>query len=519
MFQKTAPVFLFIFYALFLTTPSSYADQRAISFTKDAAKEEKRIAVLIGNSNYNSAPLKNPVNDTRSLSSTLRSLGFKVHDYYDLSRDDIKRVSGLLSEKQNSGGTALFYYAGHGIQSAGNNYMIPVNADIKTESDLEFEAVSLDMVFAKMEQAGNRVNIVILDACRNNPFSRSYRTQIQGLATVSAPAGSFIAYATSPGKVAADGEGDNSIFTSSLINVLEKTQGIPIEQIFKFVRSEVRQATGGEQIPWTSSSMEGDFFFTHSTVPKVNIQLASPARPQKVRTSSNRLNFFTDNYTGIKLAKISAGCFMMGSSSYEKNVQADEIPLHRVCLGEFYIGTHEVTQGQWTKVMGINPSAFQDCGADCPVENISWNDTQAFITKLNKITGKNFRLPTEAEWEFAAKERGQMPTTPQSIEKLAWYKNNAENKTHKTGGKAPNSLGLYDTLGNVQEWCSDNYEFGYYSFSPLNNPQGAEASPRKVLRGGSWVGDNSKVRLTNRRAINADGTGPYIGFRLVMTDN
>jgi formylglycine-generating enzyme required for sulfatase activity len=515
MFAKIRSLCIFTISACFLVHTVAYADSRAL---KSASHDgEKRVAIVIGNSDYASAPLKNPANDAKLVADSLRKLKFKVYDYYNLNLNDIKRVTDTFDKEENSGGTALFYFAGHGMQSGGSNYLIPVNADIKGEGDIEFEAMNLNRVLSKMESANNRVNIVILDACRNNPFARSYRSASAGLATVDAPLGSFIAYATAPGKVASDGKESNGLFTSAFVDVLNSTAGITIEQLFKYVRSNVRISSDGEQIPWTSSSMEGDFFFSPSDKPIVKLQQQAPPK-KEVNISSAGIDTFNEQYTGMVLNKIPAGCFMMGSQPQEKHADADETPLHRVCLGEYYLGIHEVTQQQWAKVMGYNPSTFQQCGADCPVENVSWDDATSFAKKLSKITGKSFRLPTEAEWEYAAKEGGKVSVTPAELNAIAWHSGNSSRKSHPAGRKEPNGFGIYDMLGNVQEWCSDNYEFGYYSFSPLNNPKGAEDTTRKTLRGGSWIGDEMKVRLTNRRGISSYGTGPYIGFRLVMTD-
>lgn len=493
-----------------------YADASRAVKSKSVHNKENRVAVVIGNSDYASNPLKNPVNDAKSLASVLRSQGFKVYDYYNLSLTDIRRVTDKLADQNiTNGGTALFYFAGHGLQSGGRNYLVPVNASIRSENDIEFEALNLDRVISKMEQAKNRVNIVILDACRNNPFAAASRSMSSGLATVDAPIGSFIAYATAPGKVASDGASDNGVFTGALVEVLSKTKGITIEQVFKYVRSKVRVETDGDQIPWTSSSMEGDFFFAPSDTQVVQLNVTK-SKPAPAVNTSDDASIFTDRYTGMVLKHIPAGCFKMGSEQNEKNSEPDETPLHRVCLGDFYIGIHEVTQQQWMKIMGFNPSNFQSCGGSCPVENISWTDAVDFAKQLSEKTGKNFRLPTEAEWEYAAK--AGLKTTPSNIDNIAWHRGNSQSSTHQVGTKQPNPFGLYDMLGNVQEWCNDNYEYGYYSFSPKNNPKGPEDDTRKTLRGGSWVEDISKVRLTNRRGISEFGTGPYIGLRLVMTD-
>lgn len=495
--------------------PKAEAENRAL---KQTGVNEKRTAVVIGNSAYSDAPLKNPVNDAKVVSAALRKLNFQVYDYYDLNQNEIKRAVERFSDPANTGGTALFYYAGHGVQSGGYNYLVPVNAEIRTEADVEFESVNLNRVLAKMEEAGNRVNIVILDACRNNPFARSYRSASNGLASVDAPMGSFVVYATAPGQVAGDGSGDNGIFTSALLKVLTNTKGITIEQVFKYVRSEVRAATNGQQIPWTSSSLEGNFYFNPTSDGSMTLIQPAPVPAAPAPVISETEGSYTDRLTGMKFTKVPAGCFRMGSAPGEPYASGDETPYHRVCLGEYYIGTYEVTQAEWTKVMGINPSHFQSCGGDCPVEHVSWNDAQAFVERLNKKTGKSYRLPTEAEWEFAAKDRGQTDRTPADVNAYAWFKPNADGKTHIKGSKQPTKLGVYDMLGNVEEWCQDWYGSSFYAFAPQNNPKGPEDGSRKIVRGGSWIGGPDKVRLSNRRQVHPDSTNPFAGFRLAFTE-
>jgi formylglycine-generating enzyme required for sulfatase activity len=509
-------IFLILFtLSVMLSSPANADSKERAIKNLTSQNIERRVAIVIGNSDYSFSPLKNPVNDAKSVTKALKRLNFKVYDYYNLSREDIMRAVNRFTESENRGGTALFFYAGHGVQSNGNNYLVPINSNIKTETDIEFESVNMNRVIGKMNEAGNRVNIVIMDACRNNPFESKYRSVSGGLATVDAPIGSFIAYATAPGSVAADGDDENGVFTKAFINVLENTKGITIEKAFKLIRSSVRQATEGKQIPWTSSSMEGDFFFSPSEKSLVNIQQPQLKTPASKKSNSNTT--YTENYTGMKFVKVPAGCFKMGSYPNERSISADETPLHRVCLGEYYIGAYEVTQNQWQKITGINPSHFNGCG-ECPVENISWEDAQYFIEKLNRKTGKNFRLPTEAEWEFAARDAGQIKLSPSDLSPYAWFSKNSFGKTHEVGKKLPNKLGIYDMLGNVQEWCEDFYESSYYSFSSLNNPKGPQNGTRRVLRGGSWGESSSKVRLTNRRQGYQDSSRPFIGFRLVFTN-
>jgi uncharacterized caspase-like protein len=222
---------------------------------------EKRLALVIGNSRYENAPLRNPVNDARVLARTLAERGFEVTKLEDASDEQMKRAIDAFGRSLRLGAVGFFFYAGHALQIDGRNYLIPVGAVIDVEQDVEYEAVDVGRVLGKMEAAGNRMNIVVLDACRNNPFARSTRSAVKGLATVDAPKGTFIAYATAPGSVARDGEGDNGVFTEAFVQALA-VEGLKIEEVFKAVRTEVRKRSDGQQIPWQSSSIEGDFYFS-----------------------------------------------------------------------------------------------------------------------------------------------------------------------------------------------------------------------------------------------------------------
>lgn len=224
---------------------------------------ERRVALVIGNGAYKDSPLMNPVNDARDISAALRGLGFEILFGENLSQNDMKRNIRAFGEKIRNGGVGLFYYAGHGIQVRGSNYLIPVSANITSEEEVEYESVDVGLVLAQMESARNVLNIVILDACRNNPFARSFRSAQKGLASIDAPGGTLLAYATAPGSVASDGEGRNGLYTQELLKYM-KEPGLSIEQLFKQVRASVRNRTEGKQIPWESSSLEGEFYFLPS---------------------------------------------------------------------------------------------------------------------------------------------------------------------------------------------------------------------------------------------------------------
>ncbi|MBN2701468.1 MAG: caspase family protein, partial [Methylothermaceae bacterium] len=221
---------------------------------------ERRTALVLGNGDYRIAPLDNPVNDARDMAATLERLGFEVDLRLNLDRKGMRAAIREFGEKLSQGGVGLFYYAGHGVQIAGRNYLVPLGTEIHAADEVIDEAVDAGLVMRKMESAGNPVNIVILDACRDNPFVRSYRSLERGLAKMEGPLGSLIAYATAPGDTALDGEGRNGVYTKHLLEAMTRP-GLPLEQVFKRVRNGVRRQTDGRQIPWEESSLTGDFYF------------------------------------------------------------------------------------------------------------------------------------------------------------------------------------------------------------------------------------------------------------------
>ena len=231
---------------------------------RDSLPAERRVALVVGNSAYTTAPLKNPVHDASDMAQALRELGFDVVYKENLNQPDMKRAIRAWGEQLRGGAVGLFYYAGHGVQVRGENYLVPVDAKIESEEEVEYEGVHVGFVLAQMDSASNPMNIVILDACRNNPFARSFRSASRGLASMNAPSGTLIAYATAPGAVASDGQARNGLYTQELLKVM-RTPGLGIEEVFKRVRISVRALTQGQQTPWESSSLVGDFSFQSPT--------------------------------------------------------------------------------------------------------------------------------------------------------------------------------------------------------------------------------------------------------------
>ena len=570
-------------------------------------QSESRLALVIGNGSYSGAPLKNPANDAMAMAEALRGLGFEVTVETNLDYQGMRRaIQQFGNTLQARGGVGLFYFAGHGMQAGGQNYLIPIGATIDGEADIQVEGVPVESVLAKMDNARNRLNVVILDACRNNPFQRSFRSAgSRGLASISAPTGTLVAYATAPGSVAADGEGDNGAYTAALLDHLS-TEGLVVEEVFKRVRVDVARVTAGRQTPWESSSLTGQFFFRPGTfacrkgtelrggscVPIVSltcpggtrfeeevgcVALVATKAPERVR-----LEVPSDKVAPSKapsgMVEVSPGRFTMGSPDGEAGRDADEVE-HEVRITRgFWLGRTEVTQGEWSDLMKTTPSYFSSCGRDCPVEGVSWYDAVSYANAKSKSEGlpvcyelegcdgkaagagleckdakfvgvacRGYRLPTEAEWEYAARAgtRGAVYEGVWSIkgqlnapvlDGLAWYGGNSgvaykggfdcsgwpETQRaaltcgpHSVGGKRANAWGLRDMLGNVWEWTSD--WSAPYPTGSSSDPVGPSTGSYRVSRGGGWSYYARGVRAADRRARAPGRRHDGLGFRLARS--
>ena len=228
---------------------------------------------------------------------------------------------------------------------------------------------------------------------------------------------------------------------------------------------------------------------------------------------------FTVNGVSFDMIAVEGGTFTMGATAEQaSDAYSDEKPTHQVTLSSYYIGKTEVTQELWQAVMGSNPSKFS--GTNLPVEKVSWEDCQSFVIKLNELTGKNFRLPTEAEWEYAArggnKSNGFKFSGGNNIAEVAWYSENGNKISHPVATKAPNELGIYDMSGNVWEWCSDWYSSSYYSSSSQNNPTGPASGSYRVFRGGDWNYKARYCRVSFRNYSSPTKRFNYLGLRLAL---
>lgn len=702
------------------------AGSRAVAVAP--ASEGRRIALVIGNGNYQHADslpkLANPANDAEDIATALRGFGFEVIERKNQTLEEMSDTIAEFGSRIGGSEAAMFYFAGHGIQVNNQNYLMPVNARIASEASVPYQGINVNQILDEMDKARSAANIVMLDACRNNPISGKFRSgKSRGLASPgSVPRGTVIVYATDPGNTAADGDGRNGLFTSGLLTAF-KGKELSLDDVLTVASAEVERGSGNTQTPyvngpqtlkknfhfrvtvdpgrgeiektfWTSierSTDPADFEAylrkypngsyralaenqirrlkagqqaapapaaatrpAPAAVPPAPTPAAAGADPEtqfwnEVKASGAREYFDAylkqypkgrylalarfelkklddkekaerarqeaerkaaaareeaeknaaierehqeaqraeqDAWERAKAAGTVAayaeylGAYPKGryaalaqaaqqkaqreAAEREKQEAAtrrqDEerqklaaererleaeratkemrpgkvlkdcadcpemvmIPAgsfqmgetgssHRVTLKGFAIGKTEVTQGQWQAVMGGNPSNFKQCGSECPVEQVSWDDAKEFIRKLNVKTGKTYRLPSEAEWEYACRAGARHAYCgSDTIEAVAWYGayatpvGNSGKTTNPVARKQANAWGLYDMSGDVWEWTEDCWN-GSYNGAPSDGSAWTtgECSVGRVLRGGSWGGSPRSARSAIRGGVDA----------------
>jgi len=497
----------------------------------------ERKALVIGNAHYTDKPLTNPVNDAEDMAGKLGVLGFTVTMVKDANkRQFINRLEAFRASL-NPDDDAVIYYAGHGGQFRGFNYLEPLNAAINHNEDLETEAVELKRVLNALGPVQNGLKLVIIDACRNNPFPGSDRSGTSGLAEVGVnniPNQPLLWFAASPGEEARDGSGRNSPFTEQLLNNLDKP-GLKAEDVFKQVTRAViaaTQNTDKKQHPYPEGQTLVDFYFAAAPkepppippkepppIPPIVMPPTPKPLPIKPKSTQRKVPLTEAAVKlGIEMVEIPGGKFTMGCGSTEKKCQDQDTPQREVTVARFALSKIEFTQGQWQAVTSSSPSGFKECGNHCPVENVSWDEVQAFIVKLNALTGENFRLPSEAEWQYAC--RAGLNTRfcgGDSLDTVAWHSGNSSKITHEVATtKTSNAFGLYDMSGNVEEWIQDCWH-GNYQEAPLDGQaweeQGVECLSRG-MRGGSYSID---MDATVRDNANKSQDYNFVGFRLAKS--
>ncbi len=525
-----------------------------------------RTALVIGNSNYEQSPLRNPANDSRAMGNTLKDLGFDVTLQFNLNLRQMNEAVRGFGQKIKDGGVGLFYFAGHGVQVDGVNYLAPVGARVEKEQDVKIKMLDIGKVTAEMEAAKNGLNVLILDACRDNPFVRAFRSPSPGLAPINASSGTYIAFASAPGTTASDGEGENGLYTQELLTNL-KQPGLRLEDIFIRTRVSVKKKSNDKQAPWENGALEGVVILNikgdaDSTAaaaegakqfPKIRYSgiPLSALRSGKFTTASvdekgqvtkreaGPAPFYLEDLGGgvkLEMVYIRGGSFQMGSPSNEPEREEDEIQ-HPVRVSSFWMGRYEVTQAQWIAVMGRLPECLagsDNLGDYIPLTCIRWAEAQEFIAKLNELLKldkeRGYSLPREAEWEYAARGGTKTPfpygeTIAPGLENYNWETAYAKGPTHtrereylgKVGSYVANPFGLYDMLGNASEWCEDWLdEYPTASKGEQLDPTGPAEGYKHIVRGGDYGSSAARCRPASRAGIlPAFRPSISVGFRLV----
>ncbi|MEM7768122.1 MAG: SUMF1/EgtB/PvdO family nonheme iron enzyme [Pseudomonadota bacterium] len=539
--------------------------------------DTNRVALVIGNGSYETPgwQLANPVNDARLMAEALAGVGFDVTLVLDATEDGMEDAFAAHGTRlRNAGpeGVGLIYFAGHGVQSQGYNYLLPVDVQARTEQDIWAQAPRLGQALQHVRAAGNAVNFVILDACRNNPLPSATRSAGSGgLAPVARSRGLLVSYATEPGYTAADGAGTNSPFTRALAEIIGQ-DGLIAEQVFKRVADRVSVATGGAQTPFYNSGLTGeDFCFGDCTGSPIVI--AGPAEgvvegasdgrdlgasgTPGVEAVSGRITIADDGSDGAApgpiaagetfqdcpacptMTVIPAGTFEMGSPETEAGRKDDEGPVRTVAVAAFAASVHEITYGEYEACRaaggcGADPrAALRDPlwgSDDRPVSHVTWADAQAYVEWLAVQTGGGaYRLLTEAEWEYAARAGTDGPFhTGDTIEsKQANYngtraygsgaKGEWPRQPLPVGRYGPNAFGLHDMHGNIAEWVSDCRRNTYVGLPTDGSAAPGAANCSRVVRGGDFTKVPSYIRSAKRDSHPQLGSDDGIGFRVAKT--
>ena len=425
--------------------------------------QERRTALVIGNGSYKSAPLRNPVNDAKDMTSALRKLGFTVIHKQNATQKEMETSIRKFGERLRKGGVGLFFYAGHGLQVNGINYIIPLDAEIREETDVKYEAVDARRVLDAMYNAGNDLNIVILDACRDNPLARGFRSGSSGLARMDAPKGTIVAYSTSPGKLALDGKGRNSPYTAALVDYMDDP-GLTIEQVFKKCRRRIDKATNGKQIPWESTSLTGDFYF--STKGKGNRFNEEQARLERERRE-----------------------FEQAKAEFERkrqNLQSQKVEVASVPQKSSYFrpsSTSSVTEPDGTYVAYAN-GVVKDTKTGLewkvgPDSDTNWNEAKNWVENLD-IGGGSWRMPTMDELKTLYKNgAGSRNMTP-LLKTNGWHAWSERTYTSSKARFFNFGFGFASRYWSFSDTCHDVRAFAVRSRSDTGRADQLQASIQKI---------------------------------------
>ncbi|MGD1925757.1 MAG: SUMF1/EgtB/PvdO family nonheme iron enzyme [Paracoccaceae bacterium] len=532
----------------------------------NASVAEQRLALVIGNGAYAFSPLPNPVNDADSMTQALEQTGFDVTQATDVGLRAFKTaVSNFAQRVRNAGpeAVALFYFAGHGVQINGRNLLLPVDAEFSTATDLQYSSVEAQWVLDLIGESRAQMSVIILDACRNNPFVSSSRSLQSGLARMDAPRGSILAYSTAPGEIALDGNGRNSPYSEALAQQI-LTPGLKIEEMFKNVRRQVLSTTGEKQVPWESSSLIGDFYFAgagagvaaSASAGTGSVVAARPLVTAPRTTSVAPGNSFRDCPDCPEMISIPAGSFQMGGEGDERG--NGRVP---VSLDGFALSRTEVTRAQFARFVqetgrDIEPGCWHWWGVwlfdggrtwrdpgfpqtdSHPVVCNTYADARAFTDWLTAKSGMRYRLPSEAEWEYAASAGTGKAPWGDNVD-LACADANVHDAqgatvgvplsssrcddgyvwTAPVGSFNPNAFGLYDMMGNGWEMVDDCWNSGHQNRPATGASRTSGDCNMRIYKGSNVANFRDSYVPQHRFAGVGAQPGIYGGFRVARDLN
>jgi formylglycine-generating enzyme required for sulfatase activity len=552
--------------------------------------QAQRVALLVANQAYEVGRLTYPVQDAAVMREALLKIGFRPADVVTVTNADQRSLRRAIQEfgrRAQGAEVAFLYYSGHATQALGQNWLIPIGADIQTEAGYELEAVSAQAALSQMNMARPKVGIVVLDACRDNPAAVT-KSGTKGLGRMDSGDRTLLAFATAPNDTAAD----TGVYARTLAAELQRP-GQELLAAFRRTTAEVRRATGGRQVPRVSEvSLDEEVYLagrgpapTPSPNPSSNstgtganpnpIQSQNPSPNSGTTASRNPGEVLKDCADCPELVVIGTGSFTMGSPAGEegRNDDGREGPQRTVTIARpFALGRYEVTVGEFKRFVAAsnyvteaerNVGAkgcyvFDDSGNKWdwqegrswrspgfeqtdrhPVVCVSWNDAQAYVQWLGRQTGQTHRLPSEAEWEYAARagssssrpwgddpkdacRHGNVADQSRSPSGRTWPSKHECNDgyyfTAPVGSYAPNRFGVNDMMGNAWEWVQDVWHENYSGAPSDGSVWSAGGDPvRRVLRGGSWNFDPQILRSAGRIRATSETRNGFTGFRIART--